>query len=155
MRRRTLQAAAALFFLAIGLRAADDPIVGTWKLNLAKSNIQAAATFRSGLAKIEPLPGGIKTTTDLVSPDGTRIHTEFSGKYDGIDYPVIGDPYSDTISMRRIDPNHVDTFWKKAGNVVATARNVISPDGRTWTETIATRDAQGRPVTIVAVFDKQ
>jgi len=155
MRRRTLQAAAVLFFLAIGLWAADDPIVGTWKLNLAKSNVQAAATFNSGLAKIEPTQGGIKTTADLVSPDGMRIHTEFTAKYDGIDYPITGDPYSDTISIRRIDPNHVDTFWKKGGNVVATARNVISPDGRTWTETIATRDAQGRPVTIVAVYDKQ
>ena len=144
-----------LFFLAIALWAADDPIVGTWKLNLAKSNAEAGATFKSGIAKIQQSPGGIKITTDLVSAEGMPIHTEFTGKYDGMDYPVTGDPYSDTISIRRIDPNHADTIWKKGGTVVATARNEFSIDGRTWTETISTRGAQGSPVTIVAVYDKQ
>jgi hypothetical protein len=32
---------------------------------------------------------------------------------------------------------------------------VISTDGKTWTETILTRNVQGTPVTIIAVYDKQ
>lgn len=155
MTKRVLQSAAVLFFFAIGLWAADDPIVGTWKLNLTKSNAQAAATFKSGMTKIEQLQGGLKTTSDLVSADGMRIHTEFTAKYDGMDYPVTGDPYSDTISVMRIDSNHAYTIWKKGGYVVATAQNVISADGKTWTETILTRSAQGTPVSIIAVYEKQ
>jgi hypothetical protein len=155
MTRRILQAAAVLFFLAVSLWAADDPFVGTWKLNLAKSNPEAAATFKSGVARIEQRPGGLKTTADLVSADGMAIHTEFTAKYDGMDYPVTGDPYSDTIAIRQIDPNRAYSLWKKGGTAVATAENVISADGKTWTETLLTRNAQGTAVTIIAVYDKQ
>src|SRR5215469_10627813 len=142
MTRRTLGGGALLFCFAIGLWAADDPIVGTWKLNLAKSNAQALATFKSGTAKIEQWPNGLKGTTDMVSSAGMPIHTEFMAKYDGIDYPVTGDPYADTIALKRTDPYHADTIWKKRGMIVATAQNVISTDGKTWTETISTRDEQ-------------
>jgi hypothetical protein len=155
MARRMLQAGTVLLFFAIAVWAADDPIVGTWKLNLAKSNDNAAATFRSGTAKIELREGGINIAVDLTGAQGERIHSEVTAKYDGRDYPVTGDPYSDTISINRIDPNHVNTTWKKAGRVVTTAQNVVSTDGKTWTETIVTKDAQGRDIMIVAVYDKQ
>jgi len=146
---------ALLLSFAIAVMAADDPFVGTWKLNLAKSNISAAATFKGGTAKIESQQNGLKATTDIVSVQGETIHTEFAAKYDGQDYPVTGDPYSNTISIQRTDANRVYTTWKKDGRVVAIAENVISTDGKTWTETIVTRDAQGLEVRIIAVYDKQ
>jgi hypothetical protein len=155
MNKRILQSAAAVLFFAIALRAADDPIIGTWKLNLVKSNPAALVTFRALTAKVEPRPNGLKVTQDLVNPQGMIIHSEFTAQYDGMDYPVTGDPYSDTVAIRRIDANHANAAWKKNGRVVAAAQNVISLDGKTWTETIATRDAQGRDTVIVAVFDKQ
>jgi hypothetical protein len=155
MTGRMLLTGAMLLSFAMALRAADDPIVGTWKLNLAKSNTSAAATFKSGAAKIESQQNGLKATTDLVSIQGETIHTEFNAKYDGLDYPVSGDPYSNTISIQRIDANRVYTTWKKDGRVVTIAENVISTDGKTWTETIVTRDGQGRELRIVAVYDKQ
>ena len=155
MTRRMLLTGAMLLSLAIALPAADDPIIGKWKLNLAKSNAGTAATFKSGAAKIESQQDGLKTTTDLVTIQGETIHTEFTAKYDGQDYPVTGDPYSNTISIQRVDANHVYTTWKRDGRVVTIAENVISADGKTWTETIVTRDAQGREVRIVAVYDKQ
>ena len=154
MNKRLLRTGSALFF-TIALWAADDPIVGTWKLNLFKSNPAALATFRSLTAKVEPRPDGLKVTEDLVTPQGVAIHSEFTAKYDGLDYPVAGDPYFDTVSLVRTDPKHASATWKKAGRVAAIAQNVISPDGKTWTETIATRDAQGKDITIVAVYDKQ
>jgi hypothetical protein len=155
MNRRILKTSGILLLFAVALWAADDPIVGTWKLNLFKSNQAALATFRSITAKVEPRPDGLKVSEDLVTAQGMAIHSEFTAKYDGMDYPVVGDPYFDTISLSRIDANHAQATWKKGGRVVAIAQNVISPDGKTWTETIATTDAQGRNVTIVAVYDKQ
>lgn len=146
---------ALLFLSPITLRAAGDPIVGSWKLNLAKSNPAAAATFRSLAAKIESRPDGLKVTEDEVTAQGISIHSEFTAKFDGMDYPVTGDPYADTVALKRSDPNHVAGIWKKGGALVITAQNVISTDGKTWTETIQTRDPQGRPVMIIAVFDRQ
>jgi hypothetical protein len=155
MNNRILRSGGLLFFFAIALWAASDPFTGTWKLNLAKSNPAAVATFKSITAKIESLQNGLKVIEDLVSAQGMPTRSEFSAKYDGLDYPVTGDPYFDSISLTRADANHGYAIWKKAGRIAATAQNVISPDGKTWTETIATKDAQGGSITIVAVFDKQ
>lgn len=154
MNRRTLLLGAALMF-PVALWAAQDPIVGTWKLNLLKSNAAAAATFKSLTARVQPSLNGLKVVEDLVNPQGMMVHSEFTAQYDGLDYPVIGDPYSDSVAIQRADANHATVAWKKNRRIVAIAQNVISPDGKTWTETIATSDAQGRNVTIVAVFDKQ
>jgi hypothetical protein len=155
MIRRMLLTGALLLSFAIAVMAADDPFVGTWKLNLAKSNASAAATFKSGTAKIELREDGLKTTADMVSAQGETIHTEFFARYDGLDYPVVGDPYSNTIAVQRADATHVYTTWKKDGRVVAIAENLMSADGKSWTETIVTKDAQGRDVRIVTVYDKQ
>ena len=155
MNRQTSLVIAALLFFAVGLQAAGDPIVGTWKLNLAKSNQNAAATFKTVTAKIEARPNGLKITEDMVSAQGVPVHSEAAADYDGNDYPVTGDPYFDTIALKRVDANHVVAAWKKAGRIVALADNIISTDGKTWTETIATKDPQGRDVGIVAVYDKQ
>ena len=97
----------------------------------------------------------MKVTEDLTTPQGVAIHSEFTAKFDGMDYPVTGDPYSDTVALKRADANHIAALWKKGGRVVTTAQNVISADGKTWTETIETRDPQGNLVTIVAVFDRR
>src|SRR5690348_5941464 len=115
MNKRRLQTIGALFLFTVALWAADDPIVGTWRLNLAKSNPAALATFRSITAKVESRTDGLKVTEDLVSPQGMPTHSEFTAKYDGLDYPVTGDPYFDTISLRRTDPHHASATWKKAG----------------------------------------
>jgi hypothetical protein len=144
-----------LFLIAMAAGAADDPIVGTWKLNLLKSSPAAVATFKSVTAKIESRLNGVKVTEDLVNPQGVTIHSEFTAQYDGLDYPVTGDPYSYSVAIRRIDSNHANVAWKKNGRVVTVAESVISEDGKTWTETIVTRDAQGKDLRIVAVYDKQ
>jgi len=155
MTGRILKAAGISFFFAFALWATDDPVIGTWKLNLAKSNPAAAAAFRSITAKIEPRQNGLKFTEDLVNAQGMTIHSEFTANYDGMDFPVTGDPYFDTVALRRADANEAYATWKKGGRIVAIAQNVFSPDGKTWTETIVTKDPQGKDVAIVAVFDKK
>src|SRR6516164_11370210 len=99
MNKQPLRMCAAFLFFTIALWAADDPIVGTWKLNLFKSNQAALATFRSLTAKVESRPDGLKVSEELVTPQGMAIHSEFTAKYDGQDYPIVGDPYFDTISL--------------------------------------------------------
>ena len=39
------------------LAQSDDPLVGTWKLNVAKSN---SAAFTSGTSKIEAVGAGVR-----------------------------------------------------------------------------------------------
>jgi hypothetical protein len=155
MTRRMLQTLAMLFVLTIGLWAADDPFMGTWKLNLAKSNYGSAPTPKSETIKLEPWEDGAKATVDMVTAQGRAIHYELAAKYDGKDYPIKGDPLADTIAVKRTDANHAESTWKKDGKVVSRVQEVISRDGKTWTATIATKDAQGKDIKIVQVSDKQ
>jgi len=64
MAQRALKATVVLLIFAVALLAADDPIVGTWKLNLAKSSPLAGLSFQSAITKVEARRGGIKSTAD-------------------------------------------------------------------------------------------
>ena len=80
-------AAAVLVVLgsATALAQSSDPLIGTWKLNVAKSK---GISFKSGTSKIEAAGAGVKFTVDLVSADGTPDHWTFTANYDGKDNPV-------------------------------------------------------------------
>ena len=49
------------------LAQATNPLVGTWKMNVAKSG----SAFKSGVTKIEAVGEGVKFTVDMVAADGT------------------------------------------------------------------------------------
>ena len=72
---------------AVVVAQSTSPLIGTWKLNVAKSK----ASFKSGTSVIEAAGDGIKFTVDLVGADGAKSHWGFTANYDGKDVPVTGD----------------------------------------------------------------
>ena len=92
--KRSLAAAVFVGMVgAVALAQSTSPLVGTWKLNVAKSK----APFKSGTSVIEAVGEGIKFTVDLVGNDGTKSHWGFTGNFDGKDVPVTGESmYGDT-----------------------------------------------------------
>ena len=86
-----------LFGFGVPIQAADNNMVGTWKLNLAKSTYSPGPAPKSQTAKIEAVTGGIHEVADRVGADGKSVHYEFTAMFDGKDYPVSGDPDRDTI----------------------------------------------------------
>ena len=87
--------------------------------------------------------------------NGSAIRNEWTGKFDGKDYPVTGEANSDARSYRIIDKNTVALTNKKGGKTTLTGRIVVSSDGKSRTVTTTSTDAQGKKVTNVAVYDKQ
>ena len=135
---------------------ATDPANGTWKLNLAKSKYDPANLApKSGTGKIEAIEGGLKFANDGVDSAGKPTHSEWSGKYDGTDNVVKGDPTRDTASLKKIDGYTYEIVSKKAGKVVTTNRVVFSSDGKLRTQTIAGTNAQGQKVSNTTVFERQ
>ncbi len=131
-----------------------DPMVGTWKLNVAKSK----TTYKSGTTVIEPAGDGLKVTADLVRTDGTTYHWTFTGKYDGKDNAVTGTtPYGahPTGALTRVDAHTVKIVGKNDGKVTLNQTIVVSADGKTRTVTTKGTDAKGQPVDTIAVYDKQ
>ena len=153
----------AMLFLAVfGLVslawAADDPFIGTWKVNTEKSKMTAPPVSPQTMSftlKVVPVADGVKWINDYVGDDGKPIHTEWSGKYDGKDYAVTGDPYADMYAVRKVDSNTLVEVDKKGGKEVSTWRMVISKDGRTFTSTGKGKDERGHDFTLILVFDKQ
>ena len=150
-----LFAVASLVCVVTGaaLAQSGDPLVGTWKLNVAKSNSSA---FKSGTSKIEAVGAGVKFTVDLVAADGAVSHWSFTANYDGKDYPVTGNsPYGDVVAMTRIDPRTTRLTSKQGGKPTVSQTIVVSSDGKTRTTTTKGTNAKGQAVDTVAFYEKQ
>jgi hypothetical protein len=133
-----------------------NPHVGTWELNVAMSSYSPGPAPKSQTLKIEAWgDDGLTYAADGVGADGQPTHAEFQAKFDGKDYEFKGNPDGDTLSYTRIDANTLDATLKLKGEVTINAHVVVSPDGKTRTVTQTGKDAQGRPVNIVAVYEKQ
>ena len=144
-----------LLVTSVGLWAADRQ-VGTWKLNLEKSKYTADHPApKSVTLNIQEQEGGLKVNVDGEDVQGNPIHISFTAKYDGKDYAMTGSATTDTIALKRIDANTIETTSKKNGEVVTTVRSVVSRDGKTRTSTWKGKNAKGDPETWVAVYDKQ
>jgi hypothetical protein len=134
-----------------------DPAIGTWKLNAHKTKVTgpAVAISKNSTVKIEAQENGVKFTWNAVKADGKAINGSFAAKYDGRDYPVKGDPTTDTVSLRRIDLNTVEFLFKKNGKEVLSERAVVSKDGKTITLTVKSEDAKGQPYEAILLYDRQ
>jgi hypothetical protein len=155
MRKRTiLLSLAALFLLATVCAAADDVHMGTWKLNEAKSKI-SPGSGKNEKVVYEAKGDKVKVTVDGVDGAGKPAHNEWTGKFDGKDYAVKGDPDNDMRSYRRINDHTLALVDKKDGKVTTSGRIAVAADGKTRTVTTHSTDAKGNKSTSTQVFDKQ
>ena len=154
MRTRTVLASLAVFFGGLALCFADDVNMGTWKLNEAKSKFSAGSP-RNSTVVYAAAGDQVKITVDGKDAEGKPAHSEWTGKFDGKDYAVTGDPSSDARAYTRIDDHTLEFTAKKAGKVTLTGRIVVSAEGKTRTVTTTGTDAKGNKVSTTAVYDKQ
>ena len=150
-----------LFALAITTTVSAwgaDNSLGTWKANIAKSKYTPAPwPVKSLTVTREAAPSGVKVTNTGMRTDGSAINASYSATYDGSSAQVTGEgaPY-DSMSVKQGDAN---TFTYEAKNSKtkyrASGRIVISGDGKTMTQTSSGLDADGKPMTLKIVFDKQ
>lgn len=153
MKAKTIALTISLVFVSVALGFQTDTQIGTWKLNEAKSKFEGKA--RNHTVVYEAAGDQTKVTVEGVDENGSAVRNEWTGKFDGKDYPVTGDANSDARSYQIIDKNTLAITGKKGGKATMTGRIVVSSDGKTRTVTTTATDAQGKKVTNVAVYDKQ
>ena len=153
MKAKTIALTISLFFASVAMGFQNNPQLGTWKLNEAKSKFAGKA--RNHTVVYETTGDQIKVTVDGVDENGAAVHSEWTGKFDGKEYPVTGDANSDVRSYRTINKNTLALSGKKNGKVTLSGRIVVSRDGKTRTVTTSTTNAQGKKVVNTAVYDKQ
>jgi hypothetical protein len=154
MKARKLLLTAALCLAGTALGFAQSPQMGTWKLDEAKSKIPAGMVKNSTVTYSAD-GDNIKVTTDGTSGDGKPLHTEWTGKFDGKDYPLTGDPSTDSRSYKVVDDHKLDLTGKNNGKVVNTGHVEVSKDGKTRTLHLTATDPSGKKVSGVSMYDKQ
>jgi len=154
MKARSFVLTLAMLFVGLTMCFGANPSLGTWKLNEAKSKLSPG--MPKNLTVVYEVAGdAIKGTIDGVDGQGKPTHNEWTGKFDGKDYAVTGDPTSDMRAIKQIDDHNFDLTVKKGGKVTMTGKAVISTDGKTRTVTISGKDAAGQKITVTSVYDKQ
>jgi hypothetical protein len=154
MKTRTIGLTLGMLFVGLALCSAQNPMLGTWKLNEAKSKIPAGSS-KNLTVKYEAAGDSMKATIDGVDGQGKPTHTEWTGKFDGKDYPVTGDPTADTRSIKQVDAHNYQLTVKKAGKVTMTGKAVISADGKSRTVSVSAKDSMGMKIEGTSVYDKQ
>ena len=132
-----------------------DPVLGTWKLNLAKSTFGGGRALNSQIRTYSQSARGITLKMKTVSADGKETTTQTTFQLNGNDYPSMGNPDFDSLSGMQIDTSTAEFTLKRAGKPIGKMHRAVSKDGQTLTINILMTNAKGVQISELAVFDKQ
>ena len=121
----------ALVVFAANLRAQNEPFLGSWELNLAKSSITRGAPPQGETIENVPEAGGFKSTLTTVTGRGKGVeihHYIFDGAFHQTEG---GDPRE--LSFKRVDRRNIESDTKRNGQITVNRRFQLSEDGRTMT----------------------
>jgi len=153
MKTKTIGLTLALSVAAAAMCFANNPTLGTWKLNESKSTFGDGAG-KSTMVVWEKVGDQQKCTVDGMDADGKKTHTVWTGKLDGKDYPVTGDAESDTRSFKLSGKHKIDMVSKKDGKEVGDGTIVVAEDGKTRTVKTNMTNTKGQKVTSTLAYDK-
>jgi len=135
--------------------AAENPLMGTWKLNESKSKYAPGSAKNTRVAYTAAKGDMIKCTADGVDKDGKPIHWTWTGKLDGKPYPIIGSPAFDTLAYHPVNERTNDTTATKNGKVVMTATITVAKDGKSRVVTLTGTDANSKKITNRTYYYKE
>ncbi len=129
--------------------SSNEPNVGTWKLNIAKSKFSPGPAPKSRTVTIAD---DHKVTVDEAGAEGNEIHYSFTPA-EGTAVPVDGVDGM-TVTEKRIDDRTVEHTWK-TGNSEMHGKAVISADGKTMRYTMTGTTADGQAIHDSEFYEKQ
>ena len=154
MIKRTVLFTLTVCFAWVTAGLAADPNMGTWKLNEAKSKFSPGAP-KNRTVVYDAAGDNVKVTVEGIDSNGQTTHNEWTGKFDGKDYPITGSPTGDMRSYKRVNDRTLTFTEKKGGKVVTSGRVVVSMDGKSRTVTTTGTNGQGQKISTTAIYDKQ
>src|SRR5262249_22605710 len=125
-----------LFASTASAQSKDDPSLGTWKLNVAKSKYTGMAPNKSDIRSYQVVDGWLLVETEPVNGAGNRRGVRFAAKFDGKKYQKVG-RFAPTVALipyKPIDRNTLQyTVRTTAGKIDSTSTRTVSADGKTMT----------------------
>lgn len=141
--------------VAIPAAQQQAPWVGTWQQVPPEKKWFDPWPYQKVTLRIEPSDDGVRVIYDMVRRRGGIQHIEWSGRFDGKDYPVQGVDYVLTNAYRRLSDRSYEIVVKVDGRAAAFATAIVSPDGGTLSVETKERDAKGQTVTTTASYLKR
>ena len=96
----SLVAALVVATMNLGVSAqAADPFMGTWRLLVAKSTFSPGPAPKSGSVTISAAGADFKVVVSGVSMKDEKVQLEYTGNYNGKDFPLKVDVMGASISI--------------------------------------------------------
>jgi len=159
MKRTTLVGVLGLlvFMVPQFVVAQNQLFVGNWKVDIAKSTYHPGPPPKSQILRFEPVGERFKVSLDGVNVQGP-FHSEATGRFDGVDVPVIAAPARQaafTYAFSRIDDHTWEIVIKVNGDRRILVHNVVSADGKTMKGVSTAVTNQGQTTSEVVIYQKQ
>lgn len=138
--------------------AEDNPFLGTWKLNIAKSNFGSLPAPKSQTRTIAMQGNGVKYSFEGIGTDGTPFAYSFVTYYDGTEAAVTGTGTpggADSITLRRVNAHKTEGTLHKGGKDIGKVTAEVSKDGKVATVKLKGKAADGKEYGTDVVYDKQ
>lgn len=137
------------------LSAAADPIVGTWKMNVAKSKFSPGPAPKSSTTTYTQEGDWLVVKSVGVNSAGEPVNRTNRFKTDGGSYTYTGPNGPGKISVKKVDEHtYVSTTTLDAGGSTV-GRSVYSKDGKTRTQTVTGVNSKGEKLNHVIVYERQ
>jgi hypothetical protein len=140
--------------LMAGPAFAADPVVGTWKLDVAKSKFSPGGELKAATRTYSESGGLYTLDQKLTRADGKEIAYKIQYR-DGKEQKNDVSAFVDATVAKKIDANTWDFQIKKEGKVVGQVHRVVSADGKTLTVHNTGTQLSGAKGDETLVFDKQ
>ena len=106
MKMRSLRLLLVILSFSASVLAADSPFSGTWKFNPSKGH-PTPPIRKSVVAHVEAGAEKLKFSQEGVDDKDQPFKLGYAAKFDGKEYPVTGDPYSDSVSLQRVSEREI------------------------------------------------
>jgi hypothetical protein len=143
----------AAMFVAGSAYAADDPILGTWTLNVAKSKFSPGPAPSAGTRVYSESAGLYTLDEKFTGADGkeTSVHAQYRN---GHEVKGSGDT-SPTVLAKKVNSHTWNFDLKMDGKVVGHVHRVVSADGKVLTVHNTGQQGNAAAADDTLVFDKQ
>jgi len=159
--RRMMFVLTVLLFGAVAaspILAQDNPFLGTWKLNTAKSKAEGMTLPKSLTRTVTADGKSMKYSFEGVGADGTAVAYSFSTNFDGKASVVTGTGTpggADGITLKHVSATRTEATLTKGGKEIGKSEAEVSKDGKTTTLKAKGKGADGKEWSSTTVYDKQ
>lgn len=133
----------------------DNPQMGTWKLDEAKSKMPADGVKNTTVAYTKGEKGMIKLSVEGTDKDGKATHWTWMGKFDGNQNKVEGSDMMDSMALKKMSSHLNQMTIMKDGKVVITGTIKVAKDGKSRVVTNSGTNPDGKKMMSTAYYNKE